>query len=68
MHPLDAADYLDTSPEIEFSVWASCGDKQPDAWQKGFAAVVLDDGVQRGAGKPHVVSDFLSCLEKSTYT
>lgn len=50
VHPTDAAAFLDTCPEIEFSVWISCGDGQPDHWQNGFAVVVLDNGLDNGAG------------------
>ena len=57
MHALDAAALLDTSPDLQFSVWISCGGAQPDSWRSGYAAVILDDGVNQGAGMiPYLIT------------
>ena len=39
-----AVAFLDTSPELAFSVWCHCGSHLPSTWHRGYAVVMLDNG------------------------
>jgi len=65
LHPGDAIQFLDSCPEMEFSVWVSCGDDQPEQWRNGFAAVVLDNGIDRAAGEKILINFILPTFQIS---